>query len=62
MRGEKVKHVLTSRFRTAKIYQHRFTYFKVIARQTTDIFETQCSSEPGRCSSVSMTNSKGWTF
>jgi len=54
MRGEKVKHVLTSRFRTAKIYQHRFTYFKVIARQTTDIFETQCSSEPGRCSSVSM--------
>ena len=37
-RGEKVKHLLTSRFRTAKIYQHRFTYFKVIARQTIDIF------------------------
>jgi len=39
------KHLLTSHFLSnifAKNYQHRFTYVKIIARQSSDIFETQC--------------------
>jgi len=45
-RGEKIKHLLTDYFLSnisVKNYQNRFMYVKVIARQSTTIFETECT-------------------